>query len=63
MTTVWPLERLVEKRRKVRAQEAGREAFIRACLDLSHEVEADYEAILEALGLERRLALYLLNHR
>jgi valyl-tRNA synthetase len=44
-------ERLVEKRRKVRAQEVGREAFIRACLDLSHEVEADYEAIWKRLGL------------
>jgi len=46
-----PTERLVEKRRKIRAHDVGREAFIQACLDLSHEIEADYEAVWKRLGL------------
>ena len=46
-----PTERLVEKRRKIRAQGVGRAAFIQACLELSREVEAEYEAIWQRLGL------------
>lgn len=46
-----PTERLVEQRRQIRAQEVGREAFVRACLALSHEIEQEYEAIWRRLGL------------
>jgi valyl-tRNA synthetase len=44
-------ERLVENRRQIRAQEVGREAFVRACLELSREIKQDYEAIWKRLGL------------
>lgn len=46
-----PTERLVEQRRNIRAHEVGREAFIRACLDLSHEIEQQYETVWQRLGL------------
>jgi valyl-tRNA synthetase len=46
-----PTERLVEQRRQIRAQEVGREAFVRACLELSHEIEQEYETIWQRLGL------------
>jgi valyl-tRNA synthetase len=46
-----PTERLVEQRRQIRAQEVGREAFVRACLELSHEIEREYETVWKRLGL------------
>jgi valyl-tRNA synthetase len=46
-----PTERLVEQRRNIRAHEVGREAFIQACLDLSHEIEQQYETVWQRLGL------------
>ncbi len=46
-----PTERMVERRLGVRAGEVGRAAFVRACLEVSAEVEAEYEAIWRRLGL------------
>lgn len=46
-----PTERLVEKRRGIRAAEVGRQAFIEECLRLSVEMEKDYRALWERLGL------------
>ncbi len=46
-----PTERLVERTRGVRASEIGRAAFIRECLAVSAEVEAEYEALWRRLGL------------
>ena len=46
-----PTERLVERTRGVRAAEIGRAAFIRECLTVAAEVEAEYEAIWRRLGL------------
>jgi len=46
-----PTERLVERERGVRASEIGRAAFIRACLEVSAKVEAEYEALWRRLGL------------
>ncbi|MBP6787144.1 MAG: class I tRNA ligase family protein, partial [Candidatus Promineofilum sp.] len=46
-----PTERLVERTRGVRATEIGRAAFIRECLTVAAEVEAEYELIWRRLGL------------
>lgn len=46
-----PTERLVEKRRGVRATEIGRSAFIAECLAVSEEAEKDYQALWQRLGL------------
>ena len=46
-----PTERLVERTLGVRAGEIGRAAFIRACLEVSAKVEAEYEALWRRLGL------------
>ena len=46
-----PTERLVERRRGVRAAEIGRAAFIGECLAVAAEVEAEYERIWRRLGL------------
>jgi len=43
--------RLVEKRLGISAVEVGRKAFIEKCLQISHEVEKDYEALWRRLGL------------
>ncbi len=46
-----PTERLVEKRLGLRAEQAGRAAFIQACLKVSEEAEKDYQALWQRLGL------------
>lgn len=46
-----PTERLVERRLGVTALEVGRQAFIEQCLELSEELEADYQALWQRLGL------------
>ncbi|MCL5946605.1 MAG: class I tRNA ligase family protein, partial [Chloroflexi bacterium] len=46
-----PTERFVEKARKVRAREVGRRAFIASCLELSAEVEDQFEQFWKRLGL------------
>jgi valyl-tRNA synthetase len=46
-----PTERLVEKRQGVTAQQVGRSAFIRRCLEVSEEAERDYRALWTRLGL------------
>ena len=46
-----PTERLVERTRGVRAAQIGRAAFIRECLTVATEVEAEYETIWRRLGL------------
>lgn len=46
-----PTERLVEKRTKMTAASAGREAFIAGCLKISEEAEVEYRALWQRLGL------------
>jgi valyl-tRNA synthetase len=46
-----PTERLVEKRRKIKAIEIGRRAFINNCLQVSEEVEQAYRNLWQRLGL------------
>jgi valyl-tRNA synthetase len=46
-----PTERLVERRLGIIAGEVGREQFIAACLDISQEVEREYQALWQRLGL------------
>ncbi len=46
-----PTERLVERRLGKTAEELGRGAFIRACLETSAELELEYEALWRRLGL------------
>jgi valyl-tRNA synthetase len=46
-----PTERLVERRLGIRATEVGREPFIQKCLEISEEVEQQYEALWRRLGL------------
>jgi valyl-tRNA synthetase len=46
-----PTERLVEKRLGLHAPEIGRTAFIQKCLELSRDVEQEYQAIWQRLGL------------
>ncbi len=46
-----PTERLVEKRLGLSVHQDGRTAFIQKCLELSRDVEQDYQAIWQRLGL------------
>ena len=46
-----PTERLVERETGKTAEEMGREAFIRACLELTPRFEQEYEALWQRLGL------------
>ena len=46
-----PTERLVEGRLGLRAGQIGRSAFIRKCLEVSEQAEADYRALWQRLGL------------
>lgn len=46
-----PTERLVEKRYGITAAQVGRERFIENCLQISAEVEQDYEQLWKRLGL------------
>lgn len=46
-----PTERLVERRYKITAEQVGRAAFIEKCLDVSREIEVDYERLWQRLGL------------
>ena len=46
-----PTERFTEQSRGITAREAGREAFIRACLEISAESEAQFERFWKRLGL------------
>jgi valyl-tRNA synthetase len=46
-----PTERLVERRLGVKAQDIGRSAFIEHCLEVSEELEREYEANWRRLGL------------
>src|SRR5215813_2790102 len=46
-----PTERLVERRYGVTAPAVGREAFIAKCLEISAEIEQDYQALWQRLGL------------
>jgi valyl-tRNA synthetase len=45
-----PTERFVERRSGLRAQDLGRDAFVAACLEASHEVEARFEQFWKRLG-------------
>src|SRR5207302_365593 len=44
-----PTERLVERRYGVTAPAVGREAFIARCLEISEEIERDYQALWQRL--------------
>ena len=46
-----PTERFTERVRGISAREVGREAFIRACLDLSAQMEDRFERFWKRLGL------------
>jgi valyl-tRNA synthetase len=46
-----PTERLVERRLGVSALRVGRKTFIERCLELSEELEQDYQALWQRLGL------------
>ncbi|PZS01337.1 MAG: hypothetical protein DLM70_11980 [Chloroflexi bacterium] len=46
-----PTERLVERRYGIVAEEVGRKNFIERCLELSAEIEREYEALWRRLGL------------
>ncbi|HEU5090865.1 MAG TPA: class I tRNA ligase family protein, partial [Roseiflexaceae bacterium] len=46
-----PTERFVERQRGIRARDAGRAAFIAACLDVSREVEDRFETFWKSLGM------------
>jgi valyl-tRNA synthetase len=46
-----PTERLVEKRLGLSGRKVGRTAFIQKCLELSRDVEQEYQAIWQRLGL------------
>src|SRR3954447_421561 len=46
-----PTERLAERRLGITAAGVGREAFIQKCLELSDEIERDYQALWQRLGL------------
>ncbi|HEY6287628.1 MAG TPA: class I tRNA ligase family protein, partial [Ktedonobacteraceae bacterium] len=46
-----PTDRYVEKRLGITAQQVGRRAFIEKCLEVSEEVEKDYRALWQRLGL------------
>ncbi|GAC1625402.1 MAG: hypothetical protein NVS4B2_03950 [Chloroflexota bacterium] len=46
-----PTERLVERRYGTTAEEVGRAAFIDKCLQVSAEIEREYETLWRRLGL------------
>ncbi len=46
-----PTERFTEQVRGIKAQEVGRRAFIEACLELSEQVEGQFERFWKRLGL------------
>ncbi|MBV9598179.1 MAG: valine--tRNA ligase [Chloroflexi bacterium] len=46
-----PTERFTEQARGIKAQEVGRRKFIEACLELSEQVEAQFERFWKRLGL------------
>jgi valyl-tRNA synthetase len=46
-----PTDRYVEKRLGITAKQVGRRAFIAKCLEVSEEVEKDYRALWQRLGL------------
>lgn len=46
-----PTERFVERTRGMSARAMGREAFIQACLETSADVEAQFEAFWQRLGM------------
>jgi valyl-tRNA synthetase len=46
-----PTERLVERVLGIRAQEVGRQAFVRRCAEVSVAAEAEYRALWQRLGL------------
>jgi valyl-tRNA synthetase len=46
-----PTERFTEQVRGIHAQDVGRRAFIEACLELSEQVEAQFERFWKRLGL------------
>ncbi|MFH1502098.1 MAG: valine--tRNA ligase [Candidatus Eisenbacteria bacterium] len=46
-----PSERLVEKEKGVTAAEVGREAFVRLCLELTREYEAEFKDFWRSLGI------------
>jgi valyl-tRNA synthetase len=46
-----PTERFTEQVRGIRAQDVGRRAFIEACLELSEQVETQFERFWKRLGL------------
>src|SRR5689334_15487637 len=46
-----PTERFTEQVRGIKAQEVGRRAFIEACLELSEQVEQQFERFWKRLGL------------
>lgn len=46
-----PTERLVERKYGVTVAAVGRPAFIEKCLEISQEVERDYQALWQRLGL------------
>ena len=48
-----PTERFTEQVRGIKAQEVGRRAFIEACLELSEQVEGQFERFWKRLGLSR----------
>jgi len=52
-----PTERLVEKRRKIRAVEMSREDFIRICHDEVQEAEQDFRDLFRSIGLSIDWAL------
>jgi valyl-tRNA synthetase len=52
-----PTERLVEKRRKIRAGDLSREEFIRICHDEVQEAEQDFRDLFRAIGLSIDWAL------
>lgn len=45
-----PTERLVEKHEGITAQQVGRAAFIKKCLEISEETEENYQALWQRLG-------------
>jgi valyl-tRNA synthetase len=45
-----PTERYVEKRKRLRARDIGRAAFVAECLAVSHEVEDRFETFWKTLG-------------
>ena len=46
-----PSERLVEKEKGVTAADVGREAFVRMCLELTREYEAEFKVFWRSLGI------------